>query len=56
MTVPPQPGWNPGRTAANASVGTIVVIVTLIVVFCVLPLIGCGIMATIGALSGGAHS
>lgn len=41
------PPWNPGRAAGN----TVVVILTLVGIFCVLPLLACLIMGTLGNLS-----
>jgi hypothetical protein len=43
---PPQPPWNPGRAAGN----TVVVVLTLVGVFCGLPLVVCLLMAACGAL------
>ena len=44
QTAPPP--WNPGRAAGN----TVVVLVTLFVVFCVLPMVGCSLLALFGSL------
>ena len=42
----PQPGWQPGRAAGNA----VVVVLTLVGVFCVLPLIVCVGFGLMGAI------
>jgi hypothetical protein len=39
--------WDPGATASKTALSTIIVIVTLIVVFCVLP---CGAFVFLGIL------
>ena len=44
QTAPPP--WNPGRAAGN----TVVVLMTLIGVFCVLPILGCALLALFGSI------
>lgn len=46
---PTAPTWAPGRAAGN----TVVVILTLVGIFCGLPLLACGFFALMGALTNG---
>ncbi len=44
---PAAPPYNPGRAAGN----TLVVVLTLVGIFCVLPILGCFILGAFGSLS-----
>lgn len=59
MTVPITPGSDPhahqptggSDVVKKTAIGTITVIVTLVVIFCVLPMVACGLFAALGSMS-----